>query len=148
MAYSENDLRHEIEDLIRADLEAGNVVVRGWVVHAILSKHPLPQIADRDFNHYCRERVVASMVREIVHDWKKRDDDPEFVAGEATLPGFNRLRLGYPLERDGKLVLVPIVRMTRDEGLFKRDKYYAMAAGCEEHAEELDRYFSSPPAAA
>lgn len=111
MPYSPSDLRREIQDMIQADLAAGNIVRRGWVVSTILGRHPLPPMPDRDFNSCCRSGFVANEVRTVLQDWKKEDDDPEGVSSQPTLPGFARLRLAYPVLRDRELVIVPIWKM-------------------------------------
>lgn len=140
MSYSRNDLRREVEGVMKADLEAGRVVIRGWVVHTILSRHELPVMPDRDFNVLCRMEHVTETVREILREWKKSDEDAEAVADAGTLPGFRRLRLGYPLERESKLVIVPIQRMSAAELKAKTAKYRALGDGCYEHADEMERY--------
>jgi hypothetical protein len=104
---------------------------------------------DRDFNILCRREAVARYVREVLRDLKLAAEDEESVSrsGSLPLPGFKHLQLGYPLERDGELVLVPIARMTSVERRAKATQYRRMGDGCYEHADELDRYDDDAKAA-
>lgn len=142
MAYSPGDLRREIHSIITERLEAGFVIARGWLEHDVFGRHPLPLMADRDFNVTCRRLAVSDAVRQVLRDLKMADEDPEGVSGSGSLPlpGFKHLQLGYPLERDGKLVIVPIAKMSAREKLERADRYDRMAIGCREHAEELRRH--------
>ena len=69
-------------------------------------------------------------------------NDPASVSksGMMLLPGFKHLQRGYPVERDGELIIVPIALMTSIERRARAEQYRKMAVGCEEHADELDRY--------
>lgn len=142
MAYSSGDLRREIRAIVSGLLAADQKVNRGWLEHDVLSRHPLPPIADRDFNILCRREAVSKAVREVLRDLKLAADDPESVSGTGTLPlpGYKHLQQGYPIERDGELVIVPITLMTRAERGDRVSLYRKMAVGCQEHADELERY--------
>jgi hypothetical protein len=143
MAYSTGDLRREVHSCIAALLDAGVTVVRGWVEHEVLSKHPLPAMTDLDFNIMCRREQVSRAVREVLRDLKADAEDPTSVSGSGTLllPGFKHLQTGYPFKgRDGELVIKPLAKMTRTEKLDRANQYRRMATGCQEHAEELERH--------
>ena len=147
MAYSPRDLRQEIRTAVVVNLAAGNNIVRGWLEHDILSRHPMPTFRGQEFTTLCRKMAVSQAVREVLRQLKLADEDPEGVSGsgQLPLPGFKHLQLGYPLtrcDRKGKpeLIIVPITNMTSAERLAKADRYDAMAIGCAEHADELRRY--------
>jgi len=145
MSYSPGDLRREIRDVVAADLEAGREINRGWLVHALLSKHPLGAIKDRDFNVLCRQSAVVDAVREVLRDLKFAERSPEAVSGsgQLPLPGFKHLQRGYPVDRDGDSIIKPIQVMSDEELLAKAEVYETMADGCREHADELRRYVAS-----
>lgn len=151
MAYSPGDLRREIRDIIASRLDAGRDIIRGWLEHDVLSRHPLPPMFHgRDFDILCRKLAVSHAVLEVLRDLKLADKDPDSVSGSGTmpLPGFKHLQLGYPItRRDRKghpqLVIVPIQNMTNVERWAKAHSYRKMASGCVEHAEELERYATS-----
>jgi hypothetical protein len=139
MAYSTGDLRREVHNLIAERLKLGYEIVRGWVEHDVLSKHPLPLIPDHDFNLMCRREQVSRAVREVLRDLEA----PELVSSGGTLPlpGFKHLQLGYPFKRaDGELIIKPIALMTAAEKFDRAHYYDQMAIGCREHAEELRRH--------
>lgn len=145
MAYSPGDLRREVHRIIEVHLAAGRKVVWAWLVKDVLDRHPLPLIRDHDFNVICRRIAVGETAREVLRDLKLAADDPKKVSGPGTLPGFEHLQQGYPVERDDEIVIVPIDQMTRAERLDRARQYRSMARGCIAHARELERY--EPPAA-
>lgn len=144
MAYSPGDLRREIHRIIDDHLTAGRKIVWAWLVKDVLDRHPLPLIRDHDFNLTCRHIAVGECAREVLRDLKLAASDPAKVSGTGTLPGYEHLNRGYPLDRDGEIVIVPIDQMTRSERLERAQQYRAMARGCIAHARELERY--EPPA--
>jgi hypothetical protein len=146
MAYSAGDLRREIHRFINAYLDAKRPVKWAGLVTDILNQHPLPLIPDHDFNVICRRVAVGECAREVLRDLKLAADDPVKVAGAGTLPGFEHLNRGYPVERDDEVVIVPIDQMTRAERVERARQYRKMARGCIAHARELERY--EPPATA
>ena len=143
MAYSPGDLRREIHRIIDNHLTAGRKIVWAWLVKDVLDRHPLPLIRDHDFNLTCRHIAVGECAREVLRDLKLAANDPAKVASTGTLPGYEHLNRGYPLERDGEIVIVPIDQMTRAERLDRAKQYRSMARGCIAHARELERY--QPP---
>jgi hypothetical protein len=142
MPYSPSDLEREVHAMIATQLEAGHTIIRGWIEHDILTRHPLPVISDYDFNVMCRRQQVNRAVLDVLRSLH----DPKIVAGRGgtpILPGFEHLRLGYPFKReDGELIVIPLSKMTTAQILARADDYDQMAIGCREHAEELRRYAS------
>ena len=149
MPYSPGDLRREVHGIIASHLAAGRPVRWAWLVADVLAKHPLALIPDHDFNVLCRRLATSEAVRDVLHDLKLAADDPRKVSGAGTLPlpGFQFLQQGYPVERDGEVVIVPIDEMTRAERLGRAKQYRKMAAGCIGHARELERYIPPPKTA-
>ena len=142
MPYSIRDLRTEIRDIIAATLAANQKVIKAWLITDILKQHPLGVIRDREFNVLCRYEAISRVTRDVLADMKLAADDPASVSksGMMLLPGFKHLQRGYPIERDGELMIVPIALMTSVERRARAQQYRKMAVGCEEHADELDRY--------
>lgn len=149
MAYSSGDLRREIHNIVAAHLAAGHTVRWAWLITDVLKNHPLPVIPDLDFNRLCRQLAIGDAVRDVLRTLKLNAEDPSHVSstGMLPLPGYNHLQQGYPFERDGELVIVPIDKLTKTERRSRAAQYRAMAAGCIEHADELDRYEPSGAAA-
>jgi len=150
MPYRIGDLRRKVHDVVAASLAAGQRVNRGWVIHDILSRHPLMPLSDREFNLLCRRDAVGRAVRDVLATLKVQAEDPEEVAGKGTLPlpGFKHLQLGYPFKlADGSIEIVPLALMTPAQMLERAELYDRMAAGCIEHAAELRRYAASRRAA-
>lgn len=136
MAYSESDLRREVHAVIEAHVSAGRVVRRAWVANAIIVRHPLAETAE--FHRLCALKAVNDTVAEVLRDMKRKDhDDPEYVSGTGTLPGFKHLCKAYSIERRGEIVLVPIGMMTGSELRARANLYFAMAKGCHAHGLEL-----------
>jgi hypothetical protein len=142
MAYSPSDLRREVHRIISDHLAAGHTVRWAWLIKDVLDNHPLPLVSDHDFNVLCRRIAVGETVRDVLGDLKLDAKDPAKVSGMGTLPlpGHNHLQQGYPMERDGEFVIVPVTKLTRAELKARALLYRSMAAGCIEHAEELERY--------
>lgn len=143
MSYSSKELRREIKNIVVGRLERGDSIIRAWLVREVLVQHPLPEMEDVDFNELCRNIAVVQEVRHVLRELKLSSEKEEGVsgAGELPLPGYKHLQRGYPIERDGEIVIVPIFAMSRQEIEERAEKYMAMAKGCEAHAEEL-RLFS------
>lgn len=139
MAYSEGDLRREVHAVIEEHVNAGRVVRRAWVANGIIMRHPLAETAE--FHRLCAMKAVNDTVAEVLRDMKRKDhDDPEYVSGTGTLPGFKHLCKAYSIDRRGEIVLVPIGMLTRSELLARAQLYFAMAEGCHAHGQELLRY--------
>lgn len=143
--YHPKELNSEIEAVIRHRIEAGEIVRKEWVCHEVLSQHPLPEFPDSDFTECCRRLAVADAVNKVNRRFK---EDTGGTSPDLLLPGFTYLQRAYLVERDGDTVLVPLPRMTSAERRAKVALYREMAAGCQGHADELERYDGQAEAAA
>jgi len=141
MAYSPTDLKREIRDLVSSDLIAAKDVNRGWLVSAVLSRHPLGKIKDKDFNVLCRQSAVIDAVRDVLRDLKFGLQNPSGSSRQLRLPGFKHLQRGYPVEDEAGDVVIRATANMSDAELFeKADAFDAMGDGCHEHADELRRF--------
>lgn len=139
--YSASTLSEEIEEILLGRIENGECINKGWLVHEILLRHPLPSdLPDRDFTECCRKLAVADAVNKVNRRFK---EDPGTVAqGSLPLPGFVYLQRAYSVERDGDNIIVPLSRLTAAEAAAKVALYRQFARGCDGHADELERYFA------
>lgn len=137
--YSLMDLRSEIESVIVARIDAGQILQRSWITQQVLSQHPIAaDVPDGDFFNCCARETVSNEVRRVNALFK---EEPEKVAqGSLPLAGYKYLQRAYPLTRDGELLLVPILQMTLAEIKEKAETYRRMADGCRGHADELERF--------
>jgi hypothetical protein len=143
--YDPAALYTEIEDIFRHRIDAGEIVRAEWITHEILSRHPLPDFPDSDFTECCRRLALSEAVRKVNRRFK---EEPGTVAqGELPLPGYTYLQRAYSVERDAEIVWVPLARLTSAERRAKVALYRQMAAGCQGHADELERYDGQAEAA-
>jgi hypothetical protein len=141
------DLTVEIKALIEKSIDAGCPMPAQWIVHAILSKHPVAYDLDRtgkcdsEYSELARHELARNHVRRVLRLFK--NPDPEFP----TLPGFARLLKAYSMNQDDNddeddlnISIVPIDQISDEALLARADYYEAMGAGCYEHADEIRRY--------
>lgn len=136
--FSETDLVNEVSGFIEASLQNGRVMRSQWLIHEIISNHPLVEFEQKDFYVLCAYGHIQKIVRDALRRYKPdldKEPDPQI-----TLPGFERLQKGYLVERDAESVLVPIEQMSDREIDLKVAEYERMAEGCRLHALELRRY--------
>lgn len=75
-------------------------------------------------------------VRELVQSMRDaRYDEP--------LPGFEHLKAGYEVERDGAKVIVPLAALTDADLSARAKEYEEMAKGCRRHAYEIREFVRS-----
>jgi hypothetical protein len=136
--YDPAALYTEIESIFIHRIDAGNTVHAEWIVHEILTRHPLPDFPDADFTKCCRRLAVADAVRRVNRKFK---EEPGTVAqGVLPLPGYTYLQRAYSVERNNEIVFVPLPRMSNAERRAKVTLYRQMGAGCYGHADELEAY--------
>ena len=89
-----------------------------------------------------RKLWLGEAIRRALADL--RDSPEERDAREQLLmPGYQRLQISYPLERDGETAIVPIDQCSDGELKDKAALYRKLGKGCDLHAEEIDRYRAS-----
>jgi len=57
------------------------------------------------------------------------------------IPGFKRIQVAYTIKRGKRQMIVPIELLTDEEVEAKVAELRRMAANCDLHADEMDRYF-------
>jgi hypothetical protein len=147
MAFSPSDLYSEVRQIIADRSVDGTIINRGWLVAAILKKHPIKRPSEKqpdDFSICCRQLAVSAAVDKALARLKHEDEggaDPDTIEFDLPRkPGFRHLRQIYPLRRDGQIFLVPIDQMTDEEMNAKAATYDKASESYAEHAEELRRY--------
>ena len=153
--FSPTDLYSEVLRTISERADAGLLTGRGWLVSAVLVKHPIKRHLDTDpddFSQCCRSLAVSAAVDKALARLKHQDeggDDPdERELDLPRLPGFVHLRRVYPLKRKAEIFLVPLGQMSDGEIEDKANRYDAASTGYAEHAAELRRYKTARPRAA
>lgn len=130
------ELRAEVSLIIEDRLEAQEPVAATWLVMQVVSSHPDVHGDDAPFYVLCAYEHVRDVVRSVLRLYEPREEeDPQGV-----LPGFERLRRAYLVEREHEQIVVPLHQMTYEEVRLKASEYRSMAFGCIKHADELDRY--------
>ena len=135
-----SEIRAEIDAIIRDRLGRGEETVDRWLTQAVVGSHPGISGKDEDFYECCAYGHVRSQVGSVLCRYKSVDDiapDPQMV-----LPGFERLQIGYLIERESEQRIVALDQMTGIEITSKIADYRTMSAGCLQHANELERYLA------
>lgn len=147
MPFSPSDLYLEVMQIITERSVDGAIINRGWLVAAVLKKHPIKRPSKKEpdeFSVCCRQLAVSAAVDKALARLKREDDgevDPDTVGFDLPrLPGFKHLRQIYPVKRDGQIFLVPIDQLTDEEMNAKADTYDKASESYAEHAQELRRY--------
>ena len=149
MAYTRSDLESEARDIIERRLADGQPAPAAWIVQEILANHtnlmtaPVRSvIGDDDVAFYlcCAQAQAQVAVRESLRDFERREKEEDDDDREPFLPGFPRIQRRYLIERDGERVVIPFMRMTKEEVIAKAAEHGRMAAGSLEHQQQLLRY--------
>ena len=132
------DLRHEVNDIITAEIQAGkSELIKSALVLLILGRYPPAEGPGTDFftvaAHYAIDDLVSRRIRVVGQS--EREETSQLV-----LPGYERLQSAYLVSRK-EPTIVPIHLMSVAEGRAKAAELRAMAKGLEAHAVELDLYF-------
>jgi hypothetical protein len=135
---SQGDLDREVESVIKAAINKGDVLPVTWLTQAIVATHKDISGADADWYAVCGYGHVRAMVRAAVRRFKP--DAESEVDRNLILPGFERVQTAYVVERDGEQNFVPTGQLTNDEIETKAVELEQMGAGCFLHAKELRRY--------
>lgn len=138
------DLVAEVQRLVERRIDEGLPTEKAWLTHAILSKHTRVKGKDADWYRLCGYEHVGDTVRAVVRRYTPSEEPPD---RQIVLPGFERLQSAYLIERDGKQMVVPIAQLTTAEASAKVVELRAMASGCDQHADELERYLAERAAA-
>lgn len=135
----QSELLAEVERLIEEAVEEQRVTDKGWLIQSVLASHGNPEGDSADFFSLCAYEHVSDTVRSALSRYRPKPEGEE-TKDQWVLPGFERLQKAYLVDRDGKSKVVPIVKMTTEEVAAKAEEYRRIGAGCQEHADELDRY--------
>lgn len=135
-------LQTEIEGLVQRAINSGSTVAAAWITQTVMLAHGNVAGSDADWLIANARRHVRASVQKVISRYKasEQDGDPQMV-----LEGFERLQKAYLIEREGDQLIVPITQMTAPELMARAFEYRRMAAGCEEHAREIERYVEDMP---
>jgi len=135
---NQNEIRHEIRDVIDQRIASSDTVQMSWLVKQVLRDHGID--AFDDFLGYCAHATVWREAREVLRQMKGAEAEQDEKERQEILPGFERLQRRYVFERDNEQVVVPLECMSDSEITAKADELRAMALGCQLHASELEDY--------
>jgi hypothetical protein len=116
-----------------------------WIVHQIITEHPLAEWSDSDFYECCAYTAVRGYTRAVYRDMRQGDIAAEAEDRQLVFPGFERLQRRYIIERDGDMVAVALEAMTDAEIAAKVSELRRDAQGCLRHADELERFKHDRP---
>ena len=141
--FNRTDLTREIERVI--EVTTGRKHPE-WITEAVMQNHTAPEGEDGEFFIFTARSYVREAVGKILGRAKLSAalvPDTQLV-----LPGFSRLQKEYLVDdEDGTTVSVPVEEMSDAQLLAKRDELRAMAEGCQQHADEIERYVEERRAA-
>ena len=130
----------EVQQIILDAANSGVIVRKLWLADQIIARHDIAR--DKEFYMRCAHESIGDAIRRALADL--RDSPEERDAREQLLmPGYQRLQISYPLERDGETAIVPIDQCSNAELKDKAALYRKLGRGCDLHAEEIDRYRAS-----
>lgn len=118
----------QVRDLVRDRIASGVIVHADWITSEIVQKYSDIEGEDASFYQLCARNHIREIVRSVIEK-----------SGEASRPGFDRLRDAYLVSRHGRSVLVPLDLLTDEELQARADELEKMAKGCRGHAAELMR---------
>lgn len=143
--FSEKDIKERVSRLICEWMDAGKVLDLHWLTTGVLNEHSDISGSDTDFYVLCARQHIHGLVKRQV---QRLENDPpsaqgEFDAAGFLLEGYEYLRRGYSMKRDGSLSLVPIFQCTDEELIARANEYFAMAEGNNAHGTEILRFVAS-----
>jgi hypothetical protein len=131
----------EVRGLVEDRLASGVVIHADWLTSEIFQRHSDIEGNDVWFYQLCARSHVQEIVKRVVS--KYGDKDAESIAetdSQLVFPGFDHLRKGYLVERNGERVLVPVHMLTDGELEARATEYEHMAIGCRKHAAEIRKF--------
>lgn len=143
--FSEKDIKERVSRLICEWMDAGKVLDLHWLTTGVLNEHGDISGSDAEFYVLCARQHIHRLVKQQVQ--KLENDMPgtqqgEFDAKGFLLEGYQYLRRGYSMKRDGTLSLVPIFQCTDEELIARANEYFAMAEGNNAHGTEILRFIA------
>lgn len=138
------DLVAEVQVLVEGRIDQGLSTEKAWLTHEILNRHQDLSGDDADWYRLCGYEHVGDTVGAVVRRYRPGKEGPD---PQITIPGFEYLQKAYAIERDGRPTIVPIAQLSDDEVRGKAAELRGMAAGCHQHADELERFLSDRIAA-
>jgi len=133
---SDNSIRAEIRKFISDKISNGDEIIVPWLITEILAHKSDIEGGDLPFYLTCTRQTVSEIVKSCVQKYNKADNRDDQIV----LPGFEHLQVAYPVERDGKQVLVPVDRLSDEELETRAREYDVMAKSCRLHAREIRDY--------
>lgn len=135
------DLFAELDAIVSQRAEAHQPTPKSWIVAAAIERHQAIKGADSDWYKHCAHIACHAEAGRVVRKYKP-SEEPDKQQALPGLEGYLRVQRIYSVERGGEQVVVHALDLTDAEIDAKSVELKAMAAGCIEHADELQRFKS------
>lgn len=126
----------EIHKLIDDRLNGGIVVHVEWVANAIIESRSDIVGSDAPWYREVAFKEIARLVKRALGKYDVDDTTPQTML----FPGFKHLCRAYSMERDERIVLVPVELCTVPELDARASQLEEQAKGCRSHAREIREY--------
>ena len=131
----------EVSAFVSQKIASGVIVHVDWLTTEFLSTKDHIEGEDTPFYTICAQHHIRDIAKACIGKYKPKPQVDETL----TLPGFEYLQKAYPVEREGKSLLIPVHFLTDTELEMRAGEYVTMAKGCEAHAKEIRRYIKMRP---
>jgi hypothetical protein len=137
-------IRGQMRNQLAAICETQIVDVESFA-RSFIADHPNIEGPDSDFYRAVTFEFLRAEAKALIGRWnpspRQRDQGDLFS-------GYEHLQKAYPVERNGRRLLVPAPMMTEAEWDQKERELLSMADGCLAHRKEIIRYRSELPRSA
>ena len=135
--YTTKDLEKEISDRADHYRSKNSIIHKAWLIQDVVNAHSEVHGADEIMARFCINEVVTKGVEIYFNRLAKSELK---VLKQPFLPGLPLVRPEYLVRRSDVIVGVPTDQMSEQEIKEKISELLKMAAGLEDHAEQLKRY--------
>lgn len=143
--YSLAQLTQEIREIVDSKIKRREIINPDWVTQEIIGGHQEIEGSDSDFYLCVGRETIRAQVRGQINRFRLSPEKAIQVDRQLVLPGYERLQAFY-LVGDGQAqIAIPLEKMTSPQRKAKASELRAMGAGCNQHADEIDRYDEEHP---
>lgn len=129
-------IRSEINQIVAENLANGVVVDVDMLVLGLMQKRGKIEGEGADFYRVHTFKDLKRIATRVIGKYDAKDK----TEADLVLPGFKHLCKAYPMNREGKSVLVPVNQCSDFELIARASQLEDMASGCVSHAGELREY--------
>jgi hypothetical protein len=133
--YSEKDLKEEVHIIINEMLADGQRVPQNYVISSIMANHEQIEGKDKDFYVICARNHIRKVVFDVLRTYDVSETNEDNL--QFTFPGMKHLMSAYRIQDKGESIVVPLLKLTHEERVAKRDQLYKLAESTKEHGDEM-----------